>query len=599
MHHLIHTTLPLPDITIDAQGVVRSAQFDDIYFSAHGGMAETEHVFLHHNNLPQRWQNQPHFTIAETGFGTGLNFLTAWHHFENSTPEYHTLYYISAERYPLTKSQIIACHTHNTLLQDKAAQLTSMLPLRTAGFHLRHITPRITLLLLYGDAAEQFAQCDAAVDAWFLDGFSPAKNQDLWSDALFTEIERLTAPHGTFSTFTSAARVRDGLGNVGFSVTKEKGFGHKRDMLRGYKSSDSPIIQSQKNKHYAVIGAGLAGAAMASTLARCGHKVSVYEQAATCAAGASGNPVAILYPQFSKQWSASMQLYWSGLAYTWHVVERLIAEGHSIRHEKCGMLQLPRNTEDEARFATFPEYNTESDVPIQRLSADQASALAGVTVTTQALYIKESGWLSIPDLCAALLKHPNISCHYNSGIYTLDDPRLTSADATFITTGYQHSLIENTTPLPLARNRGQITLIPQTAASNSPSIIMCQYGYLTPAIEGNHTLGATYSKTNLSLDLTAEDQQDNVSRISKLSPQITLPMDAQLAGRASFRGTTPDHLPIVGKISPTTYISLGHGSRGAITALLCSEHLLSIMDRPPSPLPNTIIHAIRPQRFDV
>lgn len=231
MTPLIHSALPTPELHVDAAGVVRSAQYDDVYFSKHGGVEETRYVFLAQNQLPQRWCEKPHFVIAETGFGTGLNFLTTWQAFADTAPKHHHLTYISVEQHPLTHQQMQAVHVPSSF----TSRLLEILPPCTPGFHLLHVDSQMDLLLLYGDACEQFGNLNAHVDVWFLDGFAPAKNTTMWQPLLFQQMVRLSVPDTSFATFTCARSVRDGLQDAGFITEKVKGFGHKRQMLRGYK----------------------------------------------------------------------------------------------------------------------------------------------------------------------------------------------------------------------------------------------------------------------------------------------------------------------------------------------------------------------------
>lgn len=222
--------------------VPRSEVFDDVYFSAADGMAETHHVFLAANNLPENWQNKRDFTIAETGFGTGLNFLCAWKLFDKTAAENQTLHFISAEKYPLTPEQIktyLSALITTSRENDKdewlpyLETLCANYPIRVPGFHRIAIKPNITLTLMFDDANEAFPRLDAAVDCWFLDGFKPSTNPDMWSDTLFREMNRLSAPGATFATFTAAGAVKRGLQTAGFDVRKIPGFGTKRDMLAG------------------------------------------------------------------------------------------------------------------------------------------------------------------------------------------------------------------------------------------------------------------------------------------------------------------------------------------------------------------------------
>lgn len=217
--------------------VLRSDQYDDVYFSAQDGLAETRHVFLDGNNLPAAWAGRTdEFVIAETGFGTGLNFLAAWKLFEEMAEARARLHYISVEKFPLSGSVIAA------ELARWAAELSPYLNqyLKAYGQEIQTtqeitINDRVTLTLLIGDVSDVLQGIQFAADCWFLDGFSPSNNPDMWNADVFAQVARLTKSGGSFATFTAAGFVRRGLADFGFEVSKTPGFGRKREMAVGIK----------------------------------------------------------------------------------------------------------------------------------------------------------------------------------------------------------------------------------------------------------------------------------------------------------------------------------------------------------------------------
>ncbi len=213
--------------------------FDDVYYSTHNGLEETRYVFLRHNQLAERWQALPQhrqtcFTIAETGFGTGLNFLATCEEWVKSGTNHGTLHFISVAKHPLNKADLTKALQSWPVLNAYAEPLIEQYPPLVTGFH-RLEFPRlnIKLTLIFDDAISGFAQLNASVDAWYLDGFAPSKNPDMWQPALFEQIRRLSHKGTSLATFTSAGLVRRGLENVGFKITKHKGFGRKRERLLG------------------------------------------------------------------------------------------------------------------------------------------------------------------------------------------------------------------------------------------------------------------------------------------------------------------------------------------------------------------------------
>lgn len=217
-----------------------SEHYDDIYFSAQGGLAEKRHVFLKGNDLPRRWQDRASFTICEAGFGTGLSFLAACEAFFSHPQPHAKLEYIGIEKHPLPATAIrSALEGWRGEIGGVLDDLLSQYPLRVPGFHRLYLAgpdaPLAVLTLVFDDIREALCALDvpAGVDAWFLDGFTPARNPAMWQPEIFSRMARLSTPDATFATFTAAGSVRRGLEEAGFSVRKCPGFGYKHDMMAG------------------------------------------------------------------------------------------------------------------------------------------------------------------------------------------------------------------------------------------------------------------------------------------------------------------------------------------------------------------------------
>ena len=215
-------------------GAAYSESYGDTYWSLDGGLDETRHVFLSGNDLPARWQARERFAILETGFGTGLNFLCAWKLFRESAPAAARLHYLSVDKHPFRRDDLAALYRQWPELVPLGAELLERYPPLVQGFHRVHLDGgRVALTLLFGEAAQMLAQVEARVDAFFLDGFAPSRNPDMWSEALFAELGRLAAPGASFATYSAAGKVSRGMTAAGFAVEKKAGFGRKREMLCG------------------------------------------------------------------------------------------------------------------------------------------------------------------------------------------------------------------------------------------------------------------------------------------------------------------------------------------------------------------------------
>ena len=221
-------------ITFEADGTPCSTLYDDVYHTRCGGPAQARHVFLAGNNLPQRWQDQKRFVILETGFGLGLNFLATWATWQDDPQRCQRLRFISVEKHPVSVEDLAKVHAAWPEFAHLAAQLRQHWPPLEAGTHRIMLAEgRLILDLTFGDALEVLPTLDAQANAFYLDGFAPDKNPELWSVPLFQMLAKLAAPGATLATWSVAGEVRRGLSEAGFKLEKRPGFAGKRQMLVG------------------------------------------------------------------------------------------------------------------------------------------------------------------------------------------------------------------------------------------------------------------------------------------------------------------------------------------------------------------------------
>ncbi|MEC7440610.1 MAG: tRNA (5-methylaminomethyl-2-thiouridine)(34)-methyltransferase MnmD, partial [Pseudomonadota bacterium] len=297
--------LPRADLAF-RDGVPFAAAFDDGYYNADDGLAESRHVFLDGNGLSARMRELRHLTIAETGFGTGLNLLAVMAEM-NRHPELR-LDYISFEGFPLTAEQMEQAHAPFTAVAAEAAALRAALPPRWPGYHLVQLCGgRLTLHLHYGEIGDMLPSLDFRADCWFLDGFAPARNPSMWTAENLSHVGRLTRPGGSLASFTAAGDVRRSLEAAGFAVERVPGYGRKRQMIRGRRSGDRDD-QPMPPSRIAVIGGGIAGAAAAAGLRRRGAEVVLLEAGTGIGEGASGNRMALQSPRLTIDHNAMSRL---------------------------------------------------------------------------------------------------------------------------------------------------------------------------------------------------------------------------------------------------------------------------------------------------
>ncbi|TDF81161.1 bifunctional tRNA (5-methylaminomethyl-2-thiouridine)(34)-methyltransferase MnmD/FAD-dependent 5-carboxymethylaminomethyl-2-thiouridine(34) oxidoreductase MnmC [Pseudomonas sp. H9] len=638
----------------DDQGRPHSRQFDDIYFSKDQSLEETRHVFIDQNDLRQRFSTMlpgERLVIGETGFGTGLNFFCAWQLFSECASAEARLHFVSVEKYPLSHADLSRALALWPELAPFSTQLLQQYVAVHDGFQTFVFDQgRVRLTLMIGDALQQLPQLDAQIDAWFLDGFAPAKNPEMWTPELFTQIGRLSAANATLGTFTSTGWVRRGLIAVGFEMKRIPGIGKKWEVLRGvfrgtpqeanaaaavapWFARPAPLTGPRQAL---VIGAGLAGCATALSLANRGWKVSVLERHASVAAEASGNPQGVLYLKLSAHGTALSRLILSGFGYTRRQLETL-QRGHDW--DSCGVLQLAFDAKEEQRQALLA--NAFDSQLLQCLDRQQAESVAGVALTSGGLFYPEAGWVHPPALCQAQLQHPNITLLTHHQVLELrkvdglwqaweSEKCLASAPVVVLATAAEIQRFEPCAALPLKRIRGQITRLPATAHSQVLKTVVCADGYVAPKRAGEHTLGASFDFHSTDLTPTAGEHIGNLRLLEEISSDLAERLNAHqvdphtLQGRAAFRCTSPDYLPIVGPLAdqatfnqqyavlakdarqiPDTpcpwfeglYINSGHGSRGLITAPLSGELIAAWVDNAPLPIPRDVAEACHPNRF--
>ena len=589
------TALPLlaalttPTLTWNEDGAPRSAAFDDIYFTRGDGRAETEHVFLGANHLPERfasWTLARPFVIGETGFGTGLNMLCAWACFEQHAPPNARLHLLSTEKYPFDRLALERALAVWPSLAAYTQVLCAQWPAAVSGIHRLHLTERVTLDLHFGDTTERLEQLDGQVDAWFLDGFAPSKNPDMWHPALFNAMAARSRPGATFATFTCAGIVKRGLKAAGFHWQKVPGYGRKREMLAG--SIESPPSDQRREKtpwftppsievakHVAIIGAGLAGSSVAAALARRGVQVTVIEREAP-GAGGSGNRQGALYVKLAAETNHQSRVYLAGLLYSqrWLAQQRCTQPlSASPLWQPCGVIQLASGDKEALRQQRFIEQHP---LPSEVVSAMQNPALTDTAALTidasHGLFYSQAGWVRPKALCEHLLSHSNITllqgdvasfdrkdaaCASGQGWQLhLADGRIVEADQVVVASAHLANRFAQTLALPLQSVRGQVSEINLPEQVAGPSRVICAGGYVAPALDGVLTFGASFVPNNATTDVSAADHQRNIDELRQTLPALAEELEQagiilspeNLKGRAAVRAASPDKSPYAGPV---------------------------------------------------
>lgn len=588
---VIKTSITPPELTWRDDGQPVASAFGDTYFSVENGLEESRYVFLQHNGLPQRWLNwQGPFCIIEAGFGTALNFLVTWQAFDQHASQTCWLEFTSIEKFPLSRDQLIQAQQLWPELAVWTDRLLEQYPDTTPGFH-RLVWPeyRVALTLVFGDVHEVLPQLNGPVHAWYLDGFAPSCNPEMWSDALFQQMRRLCRyrhrrePFDTScATFTAAGVVRRGLTGAGFNVSKVPGYGRKREMLQcQYQMATGPerpvrfdgkpwllttSIPRQSRANIAVIGAGLAGCTTARALAERGYQVTVMDGNGIANSG-SGNPQGGLYVKLAANDRAiHSDFYLQAFQHATQSIRQVLGKGNASNHswQQCGVLQLASSAEEMQRQQRFLEVQSLPASVVKAVTPQQASDISGVSLTQGGLFFPSAGWVNPRHLCHQLLNHPNISIR-STQVTSLtqtkpDEWTLKNRDGSML---HAHQVVLAAASdvtrllpdawLPLKSIRGQLSFL---NAERMPALntVLCGHSYMAPASAGQPWLvmGATYNLNDDETELRQQDHHTNLSHLTDFGPAMpSADLDLIQGGRVGFRCTSPDYLPLVGSIPKT------------------------------------------------
>lgn len=655
------------NIIFQSDGSPYSSQFDDIYFDTNQGTSQSECVFIDGNNIRARLAKCPeNFVIAETGFGTGLNFLLTLQIFQQlkqrqvqqplEAPKDSKLRFISVEKYPLSKAQLSQSLSILPQLEQFSQQLLMQYPETPKGnISLRFLDGDVTLDLIFDDAtlglttlaAEKHRRDSAIVDAWFLDGFSPAKNPQMWQAELFQQITRLSKEQATLATFTVSGKVKRQLIDAGFRVEKRPAIGKKSEMLRavfqqnpqsGKGYQQRPIIA--KPQHVSIIGGGIASACAAYALTKAGVKVTVYCQDFSVAQGASSNNIGALYPLIHQQADDISLFYQHAFEQAVQYYQDISEQDYHFDHDWCGLLEISYKPALALRQQHIADSNIWPKKLIHSVDKHQASKLAGIKLSHGGLFFPKAGWIAPAQLVKQIFNAAQATnrlrietgCKINtisqqaSGKWLLhSDSETFSASVIIYCGGAQGIPLNMIEQLPLTSVRGQVSNMASNEKIEKLSTVICHKGYLTPANNKLHSIGATFQKNSFDIEPKAEEDQFNLKMLEQCLPGLTNWQASDIvSSKARLRCMTPDHMPIVGAmpdidahktqyahlskdkhwryhqpapVIDNLYLLTGLGARGLCTAPLLADILTADICGTPYPLNNEQLFNLAPNRF--
>ncbi|MDU8924541.1 bifunctional tRNA (5-methylaminomethyl-2-thiouridine)(34)-methyltransferase MnmD/FAD-dependent 5-carboxymethylaminomethyl-2-thiouridine(34) oxidoreductase MnmC [Pasteurellaceae bacterium LIM206] len=642
-----------------------SEQFDDVYFSNQDGLAESRYVFQQGNQLWQRWQNfdAPHFTIAETGFGTGLNFLAVtdlFRQFRTAFPHspLKRLFFISFEKYPLPPEALITAHRHYPEFADLSSQLRQHWLTPIAGCYRFHFA-ETSLDLWFGDVLDNLPQLGDymlnQIDAWFLDGFAPSKNPDMWNETLYSYLYGYTKPSGTFATFTAASAVRKGLESAGFSVTKRKGYGNKRECLCGTKPDAAGSMANPKTPWYlpqpaqferqadvAIIGGGIASLFTALALLQRGANVTLYCADEQPALNASGNKQGAFYPQLSDDDVRNIRFYIHAFAYERQMLHWAIQQSIEFEHEFCGVALCGYDERSRNKLNKIAQYDWDKSL-YQPLNQTELSQKAGLPLPCGGGFIPQGGWLAprqfvqnafafAQTLGLVIKTRQNITALFpRGGGWILQNERNQQFAHQIVVLANGHKLhrFEQTKHLPLYPVRGQVSQIATTEQLLKLKTVLCYDGYLTPvdAAKTSHCIGASHVRDCEDRRFSPIEQAENQAKIQQnlaAADWVKQVDTSDNKARVGVRCAVRDRIPMLGNVpdfarqteqyqnifnlrrrkqfippaavEKNLYLIAALGSRGLTSAPLLGETLASLIYHEPLPLSEDIIHCLSANR---
>ena len=662
--------LTLAQVDWSKEGVPVSREYDDVYFNTENGMQEIEHNFIECNALEARFAQlavNETFTIAETGFGSGLNFLRCLELWKQVASQSSKLHFISFEKHPMALEDLIQAHqilpVHRSMLIQQAKALQNQYPFTLPGWYdLFFFQGQVRLTLWFGDVQKGLPEIDLTtkVDAWFLDGFAPVKNPDMWQPFLYQHMARLSHEQTTFSTFTAAGDVRRGLAKVGFEVKKRPGFGLKREMCFGRllqvreSHAKAPwfvrpkAVNEGKPDRAIVIGAGLSGAAVARKLAEKGWQVSVFDAEDEVASQASGNLAGTVHPLITADWNLRSQWYLHGFMASLKSLLPWLKTSETMG-DLSGLVELAMNEKVLTRNQHALERVGLPNTLVEPINAEQASQLLGTEVKAEGMFFPQGGWVSPKEVVKKALAHSRINVFCQTEVIALEPVKTAlvsssmwhvqtlqkgelkthQAPVVVVATGSLNCELNAQLGLPIRPVKGQVTHISESQQRVKLNKALTHSGYAVSYGSGAVT-GATFEAPDMSLSLSQESHNHNLQASLDVLPKWlegdALTLAGEVDGRVAFRPTTPDHLPIIGAIpdfdwmeeayisqshthavyryQPQRYqsglfVSNGHGPRGLMSVFLAAEIIYAELSVESLPLPLSLYQASHPARFKI
>ncbi len=635
MQPLDYKFLP-PAVIDDNNGQPYAKTYADVYFNDLNGLDETNHVFIRGNQLLERWKDKSSealFCIAETGFGSGLNFLATCLAWQNTPTKPQHLHFISTELHPMSRKDLKSAHQIFPEIKTYSQKLLNQYHSFRCGIHHLKIDQHITLTLILSDATAGLTQLVAQVDAWYLDGFAPSRNPDMWSSQLFNVMAALSKPGTTLATYSAAKVVKQGLITAGFELSKQTGYGPKRDMLTGQFNGRMHNTTNRQpwhptpmakicHKKITILGGGIAGLSLARSFSLAGFHTTIIDRHELAFEQASGNDYAMVMPVITAQKSPESLFYLRAFEHakkayspevfhTTGVLETLNIKQHQNRLNQINELPLCEQlvaTKDDNIY-----YQNAGFVDGPALVADWQQ------------YVDQ--WLTAE--VDSIEKEKN-KCWV---LKEKNDQTIQQCQLLVVAAGmHSQPLLDQYQSLKMTAKLGQTHQITTQTTLNISQVLLNQ-GYIIPVkethLQGHYLLGATFDHLpETKWYQTSYNDVDHWYRNRQHWQHHTfcdqLATAQIISQHTAIRATTQDHLPICGPIinqerfkkdyqdlhhgrhwqvyPPAShiddlYVMTGLGSRGFTSAPLLADYLMCMITGQPLPLEADLCKIIHPNRF--
>lgn len=650
-------------------GTPFSQHFNETYFDSESGYEQSQTAFIDANNIFERLKNNDKpFTIAETGFGIGLNFLLTLRVYQKllNTPldqsndlealTSNKFHFISVEKFPLTKLQLSKSvalfpdlHPFYLPLLDQYPESIELSV--DEKFEFSFFNGNVTFTLYIGDATDTYSRLatpkEGLIDVWYLDGFSPSKNPEMWSPELFEQVARLAKEQSTLSTSTHVDFVRNKLTDVGFRFEKKDMSELAKNTLKATYQKSKTIGRGyqhrpkiNKPQDVAIIGGGIASACVSYYLTSQGINVTLYCKDEALAQGASSNAIAALFPLLHQQKDDISEFYETAFWRAKKLYNDLLDQGFSFSHKWCGLLDVSYKESLKNRQTLFEKIGAWPNELIHSVNAEQANQLSNIDINHGGLFMPKAGWIAPKELVLALFEAAKsthkLRIKKNIKIESIQQNedqswQLNSAKEQFnenvlvVCSGADSIKINTINELPLTSVRGQITSMASDNNVGKLSTVICHKGYLTPAHKNIHCIGATFDKNSFDIVANPQDDEYNINMLNQCLPNLTKwTLDDKVTAKARLRCMTPDHLPLVGAmpninahtevyahlrkdknwkfyeqtpVINNLYVLTGLGARGLCSAPLTAEILTAELCGTPYPVDSKMLFNLSPNRF--